>query len=109
MVALEVVADGDLDGLVGGAEGVCVVDEVLAVVDDVLAGELHGQEAALVAVGLGLQGREDVRLRDVGVHGEVVEAREEHHVVYVGGADGLAEEVGREGGVALLRGLVKCS
>lgn len=102
-IPLKVETNGDIDGLVGAAEGVGVVLEVLAVVGDLLARELEGEEAVVLAVWLLGEGGEDGALGDVGVHGEVVEAGAEDHVVHVGGADLLALEVRGERGVALDR------
>jgi hypothetical protein len=100
-IPLQIETNGDVDGLVGAAEGVGVVLEVLAVVGDLLARELEGNEAVLLAVWLLGESGEDGALGDVGVHGEVVEAGAEDHVVHVGGADVLALEVRSERGVAL--------
>lgn len=92
----QVGTDVDCDALVGGGERVAVVGEELAVVDDVLAAQLHGQDAVL-AEGPLLDHLQDGRLRDVGVHGEIVDARLHHHVVDEDAADVLALEVVDEG------------
>ena len=99
---LDVLAERQDDGLVGGGQRVGVVGEGLALVDDVLALELEGHVAAVGAVGLLAQHGDDGRLADVGVHGEVVDAAGlEVHVVQEGGADVLAVEERVEGDVAL--------
>jgi len=100
-VGLDSLADGDLDGLVVGSEGVGEVGQGLAVVDDSLAADLEGQDAALLAVGLLAEGGDDGGVLDGGAHLVLVVAGAEGQVVDEDGADLLAEEVVVEGDVAL--------
>ncbi len=102
-VGLDGVANGDVDSLVVGGEGVGEVGEGLAVVDDTLAADLEGQDAALLAVGLLAKGGDDGAVVDGGAHLVLVVAGAEGQVVDEDGADLLAEEVVVEGDVALDR------
>lgn len=94
-------ANGDLDRLVVGGQGVGEVGQRLAVVNDRLAADLEREDALVLAVRLLAEGFNDGAVVDGGAHGVDVVAGAEREVVDVDGADLLAEEVVVEGDVAL--------
>lgn len=94
-------ADGNRDGLVGGPEGVGEVGQRLAVINDRLAADLEGEDAAVLAVGLPAEGVDDGGSVHGGAHVERVVAAQEREVVNVDSADVLAKEIVVEGDIAL--------